>query len=117
MDTASPMLCPQCHQPVSPDAYFCPNCGKSLKEKPLSVSVGTQAWIYIFSLILPIIAFIAISRWPGIKYMKSEDPTAKQVGIVALVLLLASSAITFWLGAVWLQNTLQSSLNNSGLGL
>jgi len=106
---SSAPTCPQCHQPVLPEAYFCPNCGKSLKEKPLSTSVSFQVGLYAFSIILPIIAFIGVTRWAGIKYMKSNDPTAKQIGIVALVLLILSTVITYWLGVVWLQGIINTS--------
>jgi len=46
-------VCPTCHQPVSPEDYFCPNCGKDLKAKPLSVSITTQIGIYLLSIFLP----------------------------------------------------------------
>jgi Double zinc ribbon len=108
------MLCPQCHQPVTPADYFCPNCGKKLSEPPLSTSIGTQAWIYIFSAVLPIICYLAISYWPAIKYFKSADPQAKQIGMIAIAILTISSIITFWLGIVWIQQTIQSSINSVG---
>ncbi len=110
----APLVCPQCHQPVAPEFYFCPNCGKSLSEKPLSTSPGTQAWIYIFSIIMPMIAFLGISHWPGIKYLKSDDENAKQIGIIAIVLMAISTIVTFWLAIVWIQQTVQSSVNNIG---
>ena len=110
----SPLVCPQCHQPVRPEFYFCPNCGKSLHEAPLSVSAGTQAWIYAFSFILPWIAYLAIGYWPAIKYMRSPDEKAKQVGIIAAVILGASTVITFWLGFIWIEQTIQQSVNSIG---
>ena len=109
-----PILCPQCHQPVASTAYYCPNCGKKLSDPPLSISVGSQAWIYAFSIILPWIAYLAISYWPGIKYLRSDDPEAKQVGMVAMALLVISSVIAFWLSIVWIQNAVQSSVNSVG---
>jgi len=111
---AVPMLCPQCHQPVTPTDYFCPNCGKKLNDPPLSTSIGTQAWIYIFSAVLPIICYLAISYWPAIKYFRSDDPQAKQIGMIAIAILTISSIITFWLGIVWIQQTIQSSVNSVG---
>ena len=74
--------------------YFCPNCGTKLATaKPLSTSIGTQAWIYIFSIILPAIAFLAIKYWPGMKYLRSPDWERKQIGIVALILMAASTIL------------------------
>lgn len=109
-----PMLCPQCHQPVTPADYYCPNCGKKLSEPPLSTSIGTQAWIYIFSAVLPIICYLAISYWPAIKYFRSADPQAKQIGMIAIAILVISSVITFWLGIIWIQQTIQQSVNSVG---
>lgn len=107
-------ICPQCHQPVLPTYYFCPNCGKKLTEVPLSTSVMSQFLLYGFSIVLPIICYLAIGYWQGIKYMQSADPKAKQIGIIALVLLLISSAITFWIGMVWIQNQVQSAISSVG---
>ncbi len=112
--SAPPMICPQCHFPVQPEYYYCPNCGKSLHEAPLSTSLGTQLWIYAFSIILPIIAFLAVSRWPGVKYIKSADPEAQQIGVIAAVLMGISTIVSFWLAIVWIQQTVQSSVNSVG---
>jgi hypothetical protein len=108
------MICPQCHFPVKPEYYYCPNCGKSLHEAPLSTSLGTQLWIYGFSIILPIICFLAVSYWPGIKYFKSKDPGAQQIGLIAIILMALSTIITFWLAIVWIQQAVQSSVNSVG---
>lgn len=107
-------VCPQCHLPVAPDAYFCPNCGKELRSKPLSTSFLMQAWIYAFSIVLPMLAFLALSYWPAIKYLRSPDEKAKQIGIVAMILMILSTIITFWLTIVWLQNYIQQSVNAVG---
>jgi hypothetical protein len=113
-----PTVCPQCHYPLKPEYYYCPNCGKSLRAAPLSTSLGTQLWIYAFSLILPVICYLAISYWPGVKYIKSEDPEAKQIGVIAAVLLGISTIVTFWWGIVWIQQTVQSQVNSvNTLGL
>jgi hypothetical protein len=114
---AEPMVsgtCPQCHQPVLSMYYFCPNCGKKLTEAPLSTSMASQFLLYGFSIVLPIICYLAIGYWQGIRYMQSADPRAKQIGVIALVLLLVSSAITFWIGMVWIQNQVQSAVNSVG---
>jgi zinc-ribbon domain len=111
-----PLICPQCHQPVQAGEYFCPNCGKKLNDPPLSTSVATQAWIYAFSVILPVICFLAVSYWPGIKYFRSDDPKARQIGMIAIALMTISTIITFWLAIAWIQGTVQESVNavNSG---
>ncbi len=106
--------CPVCHAPVQSEFYFCPNCGKNLREEPLSTSAGTQAWIYALSIILPMIVYLGITRWPGVKYIRSNDPQAKQIGMIAVTLLIASTIITFWLAIVWIQSAIQASVNSIG---
>ena len=105
-------ICPQCHQPVLPEAYFCPNCGKSLKEKELSTTKFTQAWIYGLSLFLPPLGF-----WPGIKYFRSSDPKAKQIGMIALILSVVSTIATIWATFALLNvylSTFNDVLNGTG---
>ncbi len=107
-------ICPACHQPVQPEFYFCPNCGRALKEKPLSTTAATQAWIYALSIVMPWIAFLALHYWPGVKYIRSDDENAKQIGIIASVLMGISTIAMMWLLIVWTQQLVQSSLNNIG---
>jgi hypothetical protein len=95
--------CEMCHQPILPTYYFCPNCGAKLISAPLSTSVSTQIGIYFFSVILPMIAFLFITRWPGLKYVKSSDKKARWIGIIAWIVLIASTAIVYWLAYVKLQ--------------
>jgi hypothetical protein len=107
-----PNICPACHQPILPQYYFCPNCGAKINSAPLSTTVGTQAWIYAFSIVLPMILFIFVTRWPGVKYFKSLDPKAKRIGQIAWALLIISTIVTIWLVYVWTQQTIQSSINS-----
>lgn len=106
---SAPTVCPVCHQPVLPTWYFCPNCGAKLSTPPLSVSFWTQAGIYLFSVVLPIMAFIAIKYWPGMKYLRSPDWTRKQIGIVALGLLIISTLLVTWWSIVWFEGFMQAS--------
>lgn len=115
------LLCPRCHLPVKPEYYFCPNCGAKLSEPPLGTGVLDQCLLYAFSIILPWIAYLAITKWQGIKYLRSPDTRAKQVGLIALILLIASSIVAVWLTTVWIQGYIQQSLNDvnnitNGLG-
>jgi hypothetical protein len=109
------MLCPQCYQPVLPTYHFCPNCGKKLAEPGLSTDVMSQVLLYGFSIILPVICYLAVSYWQGIKYIKSPDPKAQQIGWIALALLIISSAVSFWIAGVWIQQFIQSQTSTSGL--
>ncbi len=108
-----PLVCPACHQPVVPEWYFCPNCGKELKAKPVKVSAATQIGIYALSVFLP-----PLGIWPGIKYLFKESRGAKIVGTIAIVLTIISSSIATWLIFHYLQNYLaiySGLINPSGL--
>ena len=111
------MVCPQCHQPVTPEQFFCPNCGAKLSDPPLSTNTSAQILLYVFSIVLPVICYLAVTKWQGAKYIKSPDPKAQQIGWIAAGLLAASTIITFWLYGVWINQALQSSLGGLGGGL
>ena len=105
-------VCLVCHQPILPQYYFCPNCGAKINSAPLSTTIGTQAWIYAFSIILPMILFIFVTRWPGVKYYKSNDKKAKQIGRIAWALLILSTILTIWLTIILTNEMIQSSINS-----
>ena len=109
------MLCPQCYQPVLPAYHFCPNCGKKLNEPGLSTDVMSQILLYGFSIVLPIICYLAVSYWQGIKYIKSPNPQAQQIGWIALAILIISSIITFWTFGVWINQFIQAQTSTAGL--
>jgi len=69
--------------------YFCPNCGKKIKEPPLSTSIGKQIYIYALSILLP-----PLGLWPGIKYLLQGSTKARIIGIVAIVLTIISTVLT-----------------------
>lgn len=101
--------CPVCHQPVLPSYYFCPNCGANLHPKPLSTSISTQLGIYAFSIILPMICFVAVTKWPGMKYYRSEDPKVKQIGAIAWILLVLSTLVTLYYAYYAVEQTIQDA--------
>ena len=90
MDNAS-LVCDVCHQPVAPDQYFCANCGNSLREKPITVSVLAQVGTYALSILLP-----PLGLWPGVKYLMKKSPQARWVGAIAIVLTIISSVVMIW---------------------
>ena len=109
--------CSVCHQPILPQYYFCPNCGAKINTAPLSTSIGTQLGMYAFSIILPMMGFIFVTRWPGMKYFKSHDSKTKMIGEVAWTLLILSTIITIWLAYVWTEETIQSSVSSINASL
>ena len=110
-------ICQYCHQAILPQYFFCPNCGSKVHEAPLSTSVVTQIGVYAFSIILPMICFIAVTKWPGQKYFKSEDTKTKNIGTAAWVILVLSTVITYWWAYTWTVNTVNSALNAASIDL
>ncbi len=108
------LICPQCHFPLKPEYYFCPNCGANLRQPPLSTSVGAQILLYLFSAVLPWIAYLAITKWDGIKYMRSSNPEARRIGWIALCILVVSSIIAFWLTIAWIDQSVNSAVTDVG---
>ena len=104
----TPSICPQCHQPIPPEWYFCANCGKNLKEKPPSTTVLTQLGLYILSVFLP-----PLGLWPGMKYLKSSYKPARRVGIVIAVLTAISFVVSLVVFEQWLSNAVKQA--SSGL--
>jgi hypothetical protein len=108
--TSASDICPTCHQPVLPTYYFCPNCGTKLNQAPLSTTVAAQIKLYAFSIVLPMICFLFVTRWQGMKYFKSNDARTKQIGEVAWILLILSTVVTIWLVVVWTQSYINSTV-------
>ena len=106
----SPLVCLTCHQPISPEWYFCPNCGTELNIKPFKVSVIAQIGIYALSALLP-----PLGLWPGIKYLGKKGNQPKIVGAISIVLTIVSSAVSIWLIFYFFQSYLSnySSVINS----
>ena len=106
-------LCPQCHQTISPEWYFCANCGKNLKEKPPSTTWLAQTSLYLLSIFLP-----PLGLWPGMKYVRSSYPPARRVGIIIIVLTAVSLVVGFVILERWLSNAVQQATSSDlgGLG-
>lgn len=89
MDTQN--ICNNCKGNISPTDFFCPSCGKNIREKSLSTSIGKQIGLYLFSLLLP-----PLGIWPAIKYLRQEDEKSKKIGIALLLITIISIVITLW---------------------
>ncbi len=84
--------CPDCKANLSESDYFCPNCGKKIKEKPLSTTLLKQLSIYFISFLLP-----PLGVWPAIKYLRQGDEKSKKIGLIAIFLTIISIVIAGWL--------------------
>lgn len=102
--------CPFCSSQIDTSAYFCPNCGKKIREKPLSVTASSQILLYLVSVLLPPFWFPLTYR-----YLKSKDPKAKKIGLISLVLTITALLLITWLTGIFLsnfKNNLLKDLNN-----
>lgn len=107
-------LCPFCHFPIIETFFFCPNCGKKLKEVPPATTIAKQIGIYALSVFLP-----PLGLWPGIKYLMQPDQKAKTIGMVAIVLTLVSTLVTVWIALSMvnqINQTFNFQLQQQGLG-
>lgn len=80
----------------------------------------TQTWIYAASIILPMIFFLMVTRWPGITYARSSDDKARRIGIIAIILMILSTVALIWatyvLTAQLLQTLSGGLIGQGGLG-
>lgn len=111
-------ICSVCHIPLLPTYYFCPNCGKQIHEPPLPTGFGAQLSLYLFSILLPLIAFLFVTRWKGFKYLSQESKQAKIIGLIATTLLFGTTFFSFWYAYHFTQQLIQSTMSdvNSALG-
>lgn len=79
------LLCLACQFKVQDDWFFCPNCSRNLKEKPLVISIGKQIIIYFVSFFLTPLGL----GW-GLKYVRSTDKKVKAIGIISIILTVLS---------------------------
>jgi uncharacterized membrane protein YvbJ len=84
--------CPYCGTKIVAEGYFCQNCGKKLKEISPSGSVTKQIKIYLISFFIP-----PLGLFKGYPYLKQKNPKLRIIGIVAVMLTIASIVIVIWL--------------------
>src|SRR5438270_9534411 len=95
--------CQHCHNPVTDEDYFCPNCGKKLKDKPLSTGIGRQILVYLISFFLPPFGLPFAFR-----YFKQHDDRARIIGYVVIGLTIISVIVNIWLIVDIVNQTTQS---------
>ncbi len=83
--------CPICKKPVVDADFFCPNCGKKLKDKPVSTGLGRQLVVYFICLFIPPFGLI----WAR-KYFRLGTPEGKKIGIICIMLTVISLVVSYW---------------------
>lgn len=80
--------CKYCKNPIAENFYFCPNCGKKLKEPPFKFSWEKTIVIVLESILLP-----PLGLFPGIRHLRMKETGAKILGMAALVITTISTII------------------------
>ena len=109
MDMVSGLVCKNCRAAVTPDEYFCPNCGKKLKDKSPATTAAEQAKVYIISLVFW--PFGSIYIW---RYLRQEDAKSRMIGWIALVITLVIGILVAWTLQVFI-GEFNKQLNSLGL--
>lgn len=108
-------MCKSCHNPLSSTYFFCPYCGRKVKEPPPSTSFGKQLGLYLFAVLVPPFGLI-----PGIKYMNQPDDKSKVIGLITILLTAFSLMAAIYYGVIFWQyfvNLLNSQGYTIGLGI
>lgn len=100
MDTMPEIIvCPSCQAVTSATANFCAQCGRKLKNAPLSTSAAKQIVIYLVSFFLAPFglgyAFI---------YLKQPDAKARTIGIISLVLTVSAIVAVISIAAAFMKS-------------
>ena len=77
--------CNVCKQPIQVNWNFCPNCGNTLRIKPLPTSVLKQLLIYAVSFFLP-----PFGLGYAFKYLRQDDRKSRIIGIISIILTILS---------------------------
>lgn len=98
--------CKYCKNSIPINVFFCPICGKKLKEPPPSTDIMKQLSVYSVSIFLPPLGLI-----PAFKYLLAKERKAKIIGFIALGLTIASTVITI-IYSVKIYNQVTSQINS-----
>lgn len=82
-------ICPSCNAVVAPASYFCQNCGKKIRERPVLTSVTRQIVVYLVSFFIPPYGLVY-----GFRYLRQREESAKAIGVIAAILTLVSIMIS-----------------------
>ena len=91
--------CPECKNKIDEKVFYCPICGKKIKEKPAAMDFWHLAWLFGLSALLP-----PLNLGLSMKYIKSPDPNAKKMGWLSLGVMTVAILVGFAWAIKWAQN-------------
>lgn len=80
--------CKFCKSPTQESFYFCPNCGKKIKEPPFKFSLAKAITIIVAAILIPPFGII-----PGVKYFLKDDRRAQFVGLITIAVTIIATGL------------------------
>lgn len=111
METLIPSVsCPSCKLPVLSEFYYCPNCGKQQRAKPIEVSAGKQVGVYLLGFFMPPLAIPF-----ALRYIKQPNKKTRIIGMAVLSLVIVSIGLSLYGYVLFLQQfySLYTQLNST----
>jgi uncharacterized membrane protein YvbJ len=90
--------CAKCKIEVSEIAYFCSNCGQSLKSRPEETSIQKQILVYFISFFLA-----PFGLGYAFKYLSQSDKKSKTIGAISLILTILAIMAVIYIGKAFLE--------------
>ncbi len=112
MESAVQKQCLKCRAEVSEAAYFCSNCGQSLKSRPEETSIQKQILVYFVSFFLS-----PFGLGYAFKYLKQSDKKSKTIGAISLILTVVAIMAVIYIGKAFLEKEYSTInlISNGGL--
>ena len=107
--------CPFCNNKIDAKAFYCPICGKKVREKPVSTKFWPVALLFFLSIFLP-----PLNIGLTIRYMKSADHKAKTIGKISLFVMTAVivvACIAAYYTTKYVSDQVNSQINQEMKGL
>jgi len=83
--------CGKCKKPLSEFSYFCPNCGNKIINKPFKLTIKTILYVITLSIFFP-----PLGIFPGFKYLRYKEISAKLFGLLTIVITLIFTYLMFY---------------------
>ena len=80
--------CPNCKNQIDPNVFYCPICGKKIKEPPVSTGFWPILGLFLFCILLP-----PLNIPLSFKYLRAADTKAKTLGWISLFVMAAALAV------------------------
>ncbi len=112
MELTVHMQCPKCKADILETAYFCSNCGRSLRSKPEDTSIVKQIFVYFVSLFLA-----PFGLGYAFKYLRQTDRKARMIGVISLILTVVAIIAVVVISTAFLEQQYSAINAISGSGL